>query len=490
MSAEPRSDPAAATVDRSPAQAARLVHGLSTTVFLQWFGASAIIPMLPEYIRGRGGSDAMAGMVMAAFFAAGVLSQYPAGRLADRIGRRPVLLGGLFLYAGASFAFLAPLGPAADIGLRGIQGIGAGAAEVAALAMVSGAVAANGRGRAFASVYGGQIAGMAVGPLVGSVLGVDRMWMVFLGAGVASIAASIPAFRIAEVRRRPTPPTGDDLGTGEPEPDRIRLRPALTGSLLTAVVLGLTFGVYEICWTLLLHLRGASGWEIGLSWTLFAVPFVLMTKPSGWLTDHVDRRRLVVGGLFVSTSMCASYPFIHNVPALMILGGLEAVAVALVLPAAQSMLVQTSRPTEFGRVQGMFSTSQTAATAVSASLGGVLFAAAAWAPFVTMASAGMVGVAAVAAVWRSVPGSVAELRFRPLVQPAGPATGTSVEVQAAHRVAATGTLVRHSGHSRTGASWAGVRPNRSSMWFTGLMTKKKMTTATSTKEITALMKLP
>jgi DHA1 family multidrug resistance protein-like MFS transporter len=102
-----------------------------------------------------------------------------------------------------------------------------------------------------------------------------------------------------------------------------------------------------------------------------------MTRPSGWLTDHVDRQRLVVGGLFVSTTMRASYPFIHNVPALMIRGGLEAVAVALVLPAAQSMLVQTSRPTEFGRVQGMFSTSQTAATAVSAGLGGALFAAAA-----------------------------------------------------------------------------------------------------------------
>jgi DHA1 family multidrug resistance protein-like MFS transporter len=193
MSAGPQSVPVAATVeaaDRSPAQADRLVRGLSTTVFLQWFGASAIIPMPPECIRGRGGSDTMAGMVMAAFFAAGVPSQYPAGRLADRIDRRRVLLGGLFLYAGASFAFLTPLGPAADIGLRGIQGIGAGAAEVAALAMASGAVAANRRGKAFASLYGGQIAGMTVGPLVGSVLGVDRMEVVFLGAGVASIAAS------------------------------------------------------------------------------------------------------------------------------------------------------------------------------------------------------------------------------------------------------------------------------------------------------------
>jgi len=272
---------------------------------------------------------------------------------------------------------------------------------VASLAMVSGAVAAERRGKAFASIYGAQIAGMAVGPLVGSILGVELMWIVFLAAGVASFAACIPAFLVTE--HRPDP-HGPHAGGGRH--DRLRLGHAITGSLLAAVVLGLAFGVYEICWTLLLRLRGASSWQIGLSWTLFAIPFVLMSRPSGWLTDHVDRRRLVVGGLVVTTSMCASYPFLHSVPALLVLGGIEAVATVLVLPAAQSMLVQTAGPTQLGRVQGLFSTSQTAATAVAAALGGALFSLAAWTPFVLVGSLGMVLVVVIAVVWRSVPGHV------------------------------------------------------------------------------------
>ncbi|MGB7050602.1 MAG: MFS transporter, partial [Acidimicrobiales bacterium] len=73
---------------------ASLIRTLAVTIFLQWLGATAIVPMLPIYIRHLGGSDALAGMVMAAFFAAGVVSQYPVGRLADRIGRRPVLVAG------------------------------------------------------------------------------------------------------------------------------------------------------------------------------------------------------------------------------------------------------------------------------------------------------------------------------------------------------------------------------------------------------------
>ena len=81
----------------------------------------------------------LAGLVMASFFAAGVLFQYPVGRLADRIGRKPVLVAGLVVYAAASFAFLAPIAPAMAILLRGLQGLGAGASAVAALAMVSGA---------------------------------------------------------------------------------------------------------------------------------------------------------------------------------------------------------------------------------------------------------------------------------------------------------------------------------------------------------------
>ncbi|HWD51264.1 MAG TPA: MFS transporter [Acidimicrobiales bacterium] len=390
--------------DGATASADRLVRGLSLAVFLQWFGASAIIPMLPEYIRHRGGTDSLAGLVMAAFFAAGVLFQYPAGRIADRLGRRPVLLAGLAVYAVASFGFLAPVGPVTDIGLRALQGIGAGAAEVAALAMVSAAVATNRRGKAFASIYAGQVSGMAVGPLIGSILGVDLMWTVFLAAGITSLAACVPAVSVVEI--------GDPPGTGDPDVTRrraragIRLSPALVGSLLASVVLGLTFGVYEICWTLLLQLRGASGWEIGLSWTLFAVPFVLMSRPSGWLTDHLNRKHLVMGGLTLSVAMCGLYPFLHNVPLLVALGAAEAVGTAIVLPAVQSLLAQTADPSQFGRVQGLFSTSQIAAAAVAAGAAGALFGVAASLPFVVTGATGVALLVVTAWVWRSVTGVV------------------------------------------------------------------------------------
>ncbi len=177
----------------------RLIRILTVTVFLQWLGATSIVPMLPVYIRRLGGSDLLAGLVMASFFAAGVLFQYPRGRVADRIGRRPVLVGGLVIYGIASLAFLAPIAPAMAILLRGLQGLGAGAAAVAALAMVSGAVAVERRGRAFASIYAGRARRHGRRPAHREPSSErTTCGSMFLGSGIVAFVACIPALRISE----------------------------------------------------------------------------------------------------------------------------------------------------------------------------------------------------------------------------------------------------------------------------------------------------
>ncbi len=395
-----RSDPGT-PVERTDGSR-RLIRTLTVTVFIQWLGATAIVPMLPVYIRHLGGSDFLAGLVMASFFAAGVLFQYPTGRLADRIGRRPVLVAGLAVYGLASLAFLAPIVPGMAILLRGLQGLGAGAAAVASLAMISGAVAVERRGRAFASIYAGEIAGMAVGPLIGSIVGVHHMWLMFLGSGVAAFVACIPALRITEA----TPVTQSPVQPGGRHLTRVVWRRPMTGALVAATALGLTTGVYDICWTLLLVARGASGWQIGVSWTMFAVPFVLLARPSGWLADHMDRRALVLGGLGLAALFCTSYPFIHSVPALITLGAIEAFGFAAAMPAMQSLLTQGTAESEVGRVQGTYATVQTSCTALAAACAGAAFAAATWLPFVAVAAITVTALAVAGLVWRPVAGRV------------------------------------------------------------------------------------
>lgn len=420
-----------------PRATRRLVAVLAAATLLQWTGASAVLPWLPIFLRRHGSGDALVGAVMAAFFAAGVLAQYLAGRVGDRFGHRPVLVAGLLGYGLASAGFLIPLSGVGYLVLRAAQGAAAGSAQVASLALVSRTVPRERRGRAFATVYGAELAGVAIGPLLGSAVGVSRMgWLFLTAATLASLAclpvllarvppaAAVPAVVLAVVPAArvssgaATMPGVPGPGTpAGPEPDRdpqpvrgvdgrgIRRR-IMIGVLIAAVTGGLLTGVYEACWTLLLDLRGATTWQLGASWTMFALPFVVMAPVSGWLTDHWDRRWLVVLATVSSFGFAVLYPFVTDLSWLIGLGALESVGVALAVPAAQSLLADGTPAEASGAAQGTFAGVQTAAVAVSAGLSGGLFGIAAWLPFVVVAVVSAVLTVLLAVIWRPVPGRV------------------------------------------------------------------------------------
>jgi MFS family permease len=377
--------------------AVRVVTALIVAVFVQGVGASAVLPLLPLFLRAHGTSTGLVGAVMGSFFVAGVLTQYAAGHLTDRVGHRTVIIGGLLLYAGASVGFVASVGAGGYVALRSLQGIGSGAVQVASLALVGLVVPLERRGRAFSAVFAAQLAGMAIGPLAGSLAGVAHLRRLFLATAAATVMAIGPV--LAGARSPAKPATGP-----EREDEPLNISRALVGVALVGVAGGLVTGVYEACWSLLMSSRGAADWQIGLSWTLFAMPFALFSPVAGRLADRLDRRRLAVTAIVASSGFAALYPFLTSVGLLIGLGALEAIGVAIAIPAAQSLLTQTVRPRTLGRAQGFFTTAETASIALAAGVSGALFGAARWIPFVVASVAGLFIVAALPPLWRGVAG--------------------------------------------------------------------------------------
>ena len=186
---------------------------------------------------------------------------------------------------------------------------------------------------------------------------------------------------------------------------------ALIGALLTAAAYGLTIGVYESCWTLLLESRHAVDWQIGLSWTLFAGP-VRRRITAGRLAGRphrsaVARRHCTRGHDY---ALCCAYPFIANIWPLLILGGVEALGMAIALPAAQSLLTQGSPEHRTGKGPGSLLHQRNRRKCPRRGCRGSALWARRWAPFCVRRSRCRSPLAAsLPFVWRTVTGRVSEV---------------------------------------------------------------------------------
>jgi MFS transporter, DHA1 family, multidrug resistance protein len=363
----------------------RLVISLLAMTFLLWIGGSAIVPLLPTYLHGHGASTGLVGVVMASYFALSVVTQYPAGRLTDRVGARTVIVAGLAIFVAGSVGFALQSGALPAIAYRSAQGIGAGAASVASAAMVAAHVSPIRRGRAFALLYGSQSLGLAVGPLVGGFVGASSMRLLFFGAaGLACVAAAPVLFGLPPESLREVAPPAEAL-IGQPRLTGETYNRAMLGALAIFASTGLLGGLYESVWSLLLQSRGATSVDIGLSWTMYCLPFALLSAPAGRLADRRSRKRLVLVGILTSGLFALWYPEIHSVTYLVLLGCLDAVGGVLVTPAALSMLAQWTPGDRHGAAQGALATSRTAATALAAASCGALFGVAKFLPFAGVA---------------------------------------------------------------------------------------------------------
>ena len=195
------------------------------------------------------------------------------------------------------------------------------------------------------------------------------------------VAAALPRWRLVS---RSCRGAGDEVGLA-PGPRRPEScsggTAACSGSPPGTPAPVSVIGVYEVCWSLLLHLRGASAWQIGLTWTLFAAPFAAASVPGGWLVDHLTAAIWRARRRSLSAVFAAIYPFLHSVWLLVGLGAAEAMTVAVAGPALASQLAHSVPGRQLGRAQGAASTAQTGGTGLSALVAGALFALHPWVPF-------------------------------------------------------------------------------------------------------------
>ncbi|NBQ89197.1 MAG: MFS transporter, partial [Betaproteobacteria bacterium] len=134
------------------------------------------LPSLPALARDLGAGMGQTQLTLTALLLSFGLSQLLLGPLADRFGRRPVLIGGLALYTAASLGNALAPDIESLVATRALQGIAMGAAVVCARAMIRDLYAPQDGARVMAKALGGlgviallsPLAGGLLAPLVGS----------------------------------------------------------------------------------------------------------------------------------------------------------------------------------------------------------------------------------------------------------------------------------------------------------------------------------
>jgi DHA1 family tetracycline resistance protein-like MFS transporter len=191
--------------DKAPTAARGQLRPLYAAGFVTAFGAHSIAASLGAFTSGQHASLLALGLLLAVYDGAEVVLKPVFGALADRIGPRPVLLGGLLAFAAASAAFVLAGNPAA-VGLARLgQGAAAAAFSPAAGALVARLSPSARHGRAFGGYGAWKGLGYTLGPLLGGIL-ITTGGFTLLFATLAVLAAAVAAWAVLVVPATPPLP--------------------------------------------------------------------------------------------------------------------------------------------------------------------------------------------------------------------------------------------------------------------------------------------
>ncbi|MGB5925389.1 MAG: MFS transporter [Dehalococcoidia bacterium] len=260
-------------------------------------GVSIISPILPQYALSFSIPVALVGWAVSAFALARVVMDIPAGLLADRFGRKKIMILGLVLIIlSATGAGLADT-YAWLIFARIVGGIGSALYMTAGITWVVQVTAGKARGR-YMSLYTGLVlAGTILGPTIGGYtaarFGLNAPFFAWAALGIAGLIATIPLKEPAD--------SSQAAIHAEDVLSVLKNRPFMLVNCAVLALFFLRIGVRSTLVPLYASLNlGLSEERIGILLTVAAVATVACTFPAGWLSDRVGRKRPVMACLFLS----------------------------------------------------------------------------------------------------------------------------------------------------------------------------------------------
>ncbi|MDE3181705.1 MAG: MFS transporter, partial [Acidobacteriota bacterium] len=351
-----------------------LKYGVILSLFLLLFTGLAdnqmIAALLPDLMQSFRVSVAVAGMLVVVYSIAAAFAGFIAGALSDHYGRRRFLLGGVLLFALASWWASETVTFSQLMMARALTGAAAGTISTCALTLAGDSFDYAVRGRAIGLIsvayFAAPIIGVPAGAQIADRFG-WRITFVFFAFVACLAAASMWLLRNEEAGR-----TGSERNPGKLRTTARSMRSFLVrrdlsaGIVIAFLVSGGMVGFLTYIGEWLNHNFGLTTRGIGWVFMLGGLVAVAGAPLGGILSDRWGKRRVSIVGSIILAISLAVMPFFPWGVLLLVVFGLTSLGTAFrqgPVTALMTELIPWRQRGAYMAARGVFSQFGIAATA-------------------------------------------------------------------------------------------------------------------------------
>lgn len=336
---------------------------------LMSMGFGMVMTVIPIYAMELGGSLTASGLVLSVYQLVMVVFQMPLGRLSDRVGRKPILLVGITIYAASSFLCSTASNVEQLIAFRALQGAGDAMFSPTSQTIMADLVPEDMRGTVMGAYMTVVNLGWFGSPVLGGVISdVAGIKFVFMVCGILVLSSLIPiSTRVPETARRRG--DGSQKVRAEISASAKSLLPYMClATFLNSMSMSLVMPLIRV----FMYLLGATMFEIGLTTSAFGVTSAVFQGPFGALSDKYGRKKLIILGYLLISVVLPAYVIASNIGQFIAVRAVHGVFSALTGPAVLALLADVTSKEVRGTVMSIYNTAMSAGMVVGPTLGGLL----------------------------------------------------------------------------------------------------------------------
>ncbi|MDB9374926.1 MFS transporter [Nodularia sphaerocarpa] len=322
---------------------------LFTAGLLFWCSMASLLPTLPLYIEEVGATSQQIGIVMGSF-AIGMLVFRPwCSNLADRRGRKIVLLIGMSAAAIAPLGYIFATSIIQLMVLRAFHGISIAAFGTGYIALVGDLAPAKNRGEIIGYMSLVNPIGLAIGPALGGYLqaatGYIPLFILSAALGLAGMLCIIPIVN---------PPIDDTPHTSPTDNQfwRLLLSPRVRIPAIVMLLIGVVIGTVHTFVALFIQSTDVD-LNPGLFYTVAAIASFNVRLFTGRASDKYGRGLFITLSLIAFTLSMIGIWQANSAPVFLLSAFVEGAASGTAIPMMAVMMTDRAQPHERGRIFGV-----------------------------------------------------------------------------------------------------------------------------------------